>query len=75
MAQYDVAEAASYLSELADKAAGGEEVIFIKGAEQFQIVRVPSSIATKPIRQPGTGGEIWMSPDFDEPLEEMSEYM
>jgi len=75
MAQYDVEEAASHLSELADKVAGGEEIIFTKGAEQFQVVRIPSSAATKPIRQPGTGGKGWMSPDFDEPLEEMSEYM
>lgn len=75
MAQYDVEEAASHLSELADKAANGEKVIFTKGSEQFQITRVPSSVAMKPIRQPGTGGKGWMSPDFDEPLEEMSEYM
>ena len=75
IAQYDVAEAASHLSELADKAADGEEIIFRKGAEQFQIIRVSPSFVTKPIRQPGTGGKGWMSPDFDEPLEEMSEYM
>ena len=75
MVQCNVEEAASQLSELADKAANGEEIIFTKGAEQFQIIRVPKPIDIKPVRQPGTGGKGWMSPDFDEPLEEMSEYM
>jgi hypothetical protein len=30
----------------------------------------------KPVkRQPGTGKGGWMSPDFDEPLEDFAEYM
>ena len=68
MVQCNIEEAASQLSELADKAANGEEIIFTKGTEQFQIVRVPKSNEKKPVRQPGTGGKIWMSPVFYQPF-------
>ncbi len=74
MAQYNVEEAATHLSELADKAACGEEIIFIKGAEKFQIVWITNSTSTPTTRQPGTGGKGWMSSDFDAPLDDMSEY-
>jgi hypothetical protein len=75
MAQYNVSEVASQLSDLADKAARGEEIIFVKGTERFQIIRVTNTPSGKVVRQPGLGGQGWMSPDFDEPMEEMSEYM
>jgi hypothetical protein len=75
MAQYDLAEVASHLSDLADKAARGEEIIFTKGADKFQIVRVTNAPRGWVVRQPGLGGKGWMAPDFDEPLEDMNEYM
>ena len=75
MKQYDLSEAATHLSELADEAASGEEIIFIKGAERFQIIRITDSASAQPVRQPGTGGKGWTSPDFDKPLEDMGEYM
>jgi len=39
-------------------------------------VPVLKIVQIKPIqRQPGTGKGVWMSPDFDGPLEDFAEYM
>ncbi len=49
----------------------GETIIVTK--ENRPVVKI---VAIKPAkRKPGTGKGIWMSPDFDEPLEDFKEYM
>ena len=49
----------------------GEEVIVAK--ENKPVVKI---VAIKPAkRTPGTGKGIWMSPDFDAPLDDFKEYM
>ena len=68
MAQFDVAEAKARFSELVQKAMLGEEVIVAK--ENKPVVKI---VPIKPLkRKPGMGKGIWISPDFDEPLDDLS---
>jgi antitoxin (DNA-binding transcriptional repressor) of toxin-antitoxin stability system len=72
--QVSIAEAAANLSDLVDAAINGEEVILLNG-DRPAIKLMPIQ-SVKPNRQPGSAkGLIWMSDDFDEPLEEFKEYM
>jgi prevent-host-death family protein len=71
MSQFNLAEAKAHFSELVQKAMRGEDVIVAK--ENRPVVRI---VAIKPARRkPGTGKGIWVSPDFDEPLDDFKEYM
>ena len=68
-----VAEAAEKLSELIDAALRGEEVAIVK--DDKSAVKLTPTTSTKS-RQPGSAkGMVWMSDDFDEPLEEFKDYM
>jgi prevent-host-death family protein len=70
MPQFNLAEAKARFSELVQKAMLGEEVIVAK--ENKPVVRI---VPIKPQkRKPGTGKGIWISPDFDEPLDDFREY-
>jgi prevent-host-death family protein len=71
MTKLNVAEAKARFSELVQKAMLGEEVIVAKGNKP--VVKI---VAIRPARRkPGTGKGIWMSPDFDAPLDDFREYM
>jgi len=71
MPQFKLAEAKARFSELVQKAMLGEEVIVSK--ENKPVVKI---VPIKPAkRKPGTGKGIWMSPDFDQPLDDFREYM
>jgi prevent-host-death family protein len=70
MAQYNIATAKARFSELVRRAMLGEEVLVSK--ENKAVIKL---VAIKPARRkPGTGKGIWMSPDFDEPLDDFKEY-
>jgi antitoxin (DNA-binding transcriptional repressor) of toxin-antitoxin stability system len=67
-----VTEAAEKLTELIDAALRGEEIVITKGDCLIRLT--PNKLVKN--RQPGTAkGQVWMSDDFDEPLEEFKEYM
>jgi prevent-host-death family protein len=70
--QFDIAEAEAHFSELVEKALLGEEVIVAKDNKPVAKI-VPLRPA---IRKPGTGtGKIlYISPDFDAPLEDFADY-
>ncbi len=70
MPQFNLAEAKARFSELVQKALLGEEVIVAK--ENKAVVRIVP--IRPPKRKPGTGKGIWISPDFDEPIEDFQEY-
>ena len=70
MPQFNLAEAKARFSELVQKALLGEEVIVAK--ENKPVVRIVP--IRPPKRNPGTGKGIWISPDFDEPIEDFREY-
>jgi len=70
MPQFNLAEAKARFSELVQKALLGEEVIVAK--KNKPLVKI---VAIKPVgRKPGTNKGIWMSPDFDEPLDDFAGY-
>jgi antitoxin (DNA-binding transcriptional repressor) of toxin-antitoxin stability system len=73
--QVSLSEAAANLSDLVEAAINGEEVILLNGAHRPAIKFTPIE-SIKPNRKAGTAkGMIWISDDFDEPLEEFREYM
>jgi prevent-host-death family protein len=75
MYQVDIVEAKEKLLELIEAAMRGEEIAIAKDNEPVvKLVAIPKK--SKPNRQAGSAkGMVWMSDDFDEPLEEFKEYM
>lgn len=73
MSHIDVKQAGLRLEELIEQASRGEVVIITKNDRPFARL---SSAEGKRQRQFGSvKGKIWMSDDFDEPLEDFREYM
>lgn len=71
--QVSLSEAAASLNDLVEAAINGEEVILLNGDRP--VIRLMPIESVKPNRQPGSAkGLIWVSDDFDEPLEEFKEY-
>ena len=69
----DLEQAKSRLEELIERVAHGEDVVITKSDQP--VARL-SAIEGKRQRQFGSvKGQIWMSDDFDEPLEDFREYM
>jgi antitoxin (DNA-binding transcriptional repressor) of toxin-antitoxin stability system len=74
MVRISLDEANKELPKLIEAALGGDEV-YIVGHDGQVVQLVPT---TMPRRRPRFGsaqGMIWMSDDFDEPLEDFKEYM
>ena len=74
--QVTIEEAKSIFSELCELAQAGLDVVITKDGQPFikLVACHESGAAPKPERKPGTlQGKIWISPDFDEPLELSSE--
>ncbi len=65
-------EAKTHLSRLLQKVSAGEEVIIAKGKTPVAILQpIPSHLQ----RIPGLNfGKIFVSDDFDEPLEDFKDY-
>jgi antitoxin (DNA-binding transcriptional repressor) of toxin-antitoxin stability system len=88
MQQIDLDEAKTQMASLIQSALDGEEVIITENDRPvLKIVRVSDADVptllyrrdarvAKPRRQSGSAkGSIYMSDDFDEPLEDFAEYM
>lgn len=76
MSQIDVAEAKRDLDHLLKRASKGEEVVIMKDGRPLARLTTPRSSPERKERQFGSvEGEIWMSDDFDEPLDDFEEYM
>ena len=74
MPQIDVEQAKVQLAELVEKASQGEEVVITRGdGAAFRLV--PALEAEPQPRFGSAKGQVWMSEDFDEPLDDFSEYM
>ncbi len=71
--QFNVAEAKARFSELVKRAMAGEEVVIAKDNRPvLKLVPVQTPIGR---RAPGSAhGQIWMSEDFDAPLDDFSDY-
>lgn len=71
MHQVTVEEAQSTIKVLIAEALQGEQIVITVGNRPALCIE-----SYAPDRKPGSAkGDIWMSDDFDEPLEEFKEYM
>ena len=71
-----IEQAQARLGELIDKLAPDEELILTRNSQPVaKISKTPSAVRQP--REPGSAKDkiLWISPDFDEPLEEFREYM
>lgn len=69
----DVEEASKHLPALIEEAARGEVVIITRGdGAAFKLVPTHEE-ALRP-RFGSATGQVWMSSDFDEPLEDFDDY-
>jgi antitoxin (DNA-binding transcriptional repressor) of toxin-antitoxin stability system len=77
----DIAELTPHAQEFLNQIKPGEELIVTSQNQTVaRIIRVngqdePSSGKRKRRRAGTCQGEAWMSPDFNEPLEDFAEYM
>ena len=70
--QYNIAHAKARLSDLVRKALSGEEVVIAKDHKPL-VKLVP--VAGSHRRTPGSAkGQVTMSPDFDAPIDDFSDY-
>ncbi len=75
MTQVNIHEAKTHLSQLIQRALMGEQIIIAKGNKPLvELVVLPQAI---PERRLGGAKSIvlFMTDDFDEPLDEFQEYM
>lgn len=76
MKEVDIHEVTSNLNQLIDLAVGGEEVVILRDNHPIvKLVAVPSEKKCWPAKAGSAKGRVWMSDDFDEPLEEFKDYM
>jgi antitoxin (DNA-binding transcriptional repressor) of toxin-antitoxin stability system len=75
MRQVNVEEAQVQFQVLVEAALKGEEIIITQ--EDQPIIKFVTIASPKPERKPGSGKHlmITMTNDFDEPIEDFSEYM
>ncbi|MGH2869534.1 MAG: type II toxin-antitoxin system Phd/YefM family antitoxin [Solirubrobacteraceae bacterium] len=68
MAQtYNMHDAKTHLSRLAERAAGGEEIVIARNGRPLARLG-PLQAPRKPRKVGFWKGEVWMSEDFDAPL-------
>ncbi len=71
MTQLDISQAKSDFLTLLDLALQGEEIVII---QDDQLIAKISPIK-RPLKRGSAKGTLWMSEDFDQPLEDFQEYM
>ena len=75
MQSITVDEAIKKLPDLIDAALRGEEVVITK--DNLSVVQlIPTGqVKRYPAKAGSAKGQVWMSDDFDEPLEDFKDYM
>lgn len=73
MKRVTITEASENLSELIDAALRGEEVIITKDDSVVKIISA-TPVKRYPAKAGSAKGMVWMSEDFDEPLEEFKDH-
>jgi len=74
MTQLDISQAKADISKLLDLAIGGEEIVITQDDKPVAKIS-PITPALRPLKRGSAKGKVWMSDDFDEPLEGFREYM
>ncbi len=75
METYTVQNAQKSLDELLSDAHKGKTVV-ITAENGWAVTLVPTPISAKKSRKAGSArGQVWMSDDFDDPLEDFADYM
>jgi len=73
MQQVDITDAQTQINQLLQSALQGEEVIITRNNQP--ILKLIQILPITKRRQRGSAkGQIWMAPDFDEPLEGQGDY-
>ena len=74
--QISLAEASEELVRLVETVLTGEEVIILKDERPVvKLTSLESTLKRRPAKAGSAKGQVWMSEDFDEPLEDFKEYM
>jgi antitoxin (DNA-binding transcriptional repressor) of toxin-antitoxin stability system len=74
MIQITLAEAAANLPHFVEMATQGEEIVIVK--DDQPVVKLSSILPKRhPAKAGSAKGLVWISDDFDEPLEDFKEYM
>jgi antitoxin (DNA-binding transcriptional repressor) of toxin-antitoxin stability system len=73
MSHVDVEHAKACLDQLLDRVARGEEVVITKSDRP--VARLSAVTGERRRTFGSIEGEIWMSEDFDDPLDDFQEYM
>lgn len=74
MQHVDIAIAQTEITQLLQSALRGEEIIITRNNQP--ILKLIQVLPTPKQRNKGSAkGQIWMAPDFDQPLEDFKEYM
>jgi prevent-host-death family protein len=68
-------KAQAMLADLVRQVAGGEEFTITQNGEPKARLSAASSVAHPHAQAGSLPGKIWMSPDFDAPLDDLKEYM
>ncbi|MGL5795740.1 MAG: type II toxin-antitoxin system Phd/YefM family antitoxin [Waterburya sp.] len=71
MTQLDISQAKSNFSNLLDLAIKGEEIVITQ--DDKPVAKI--SPMKKPLKRGSAKGKVWMSDDFNQPLEDFNEYM
>lgn len=75
MATVTIQEAQATLQELIHQLPPGEEVVITENNQPVAKLARTQQTQQWPCQVGSAKGKIWMSPDFDAPLEEFREYM
>lgn len=75
MQQVDITEAKIKIESLLQSALEGEEIVITQNERPILKLIQLAQPTTKRRQRGSAKGQIWMSPDFDEPLEDFREYM
>ncbi|MGB6295022.1 MAG: DUF2281 domain-containing protein [Rivularia sp. (in: cyanobacteria)] len=75
MQKITITEASKNLAQFIDAALRGEEILIIKDEQPVVKLTALEEVKRYPAKAGSAKGLVWMSEDFDEPLEDFKEYM
>lgn len=77
MTQLDITQAKADISKVLDLAIKGEEITITQDNKPVAKISpvLPIAPVLRPLKRGSAKGKVWMSDDFDEPLEDFKEYM